>query len=264
MFKAVSKYFRAVWYLLTFRAGKASESLQSNPGVVSAAYDQVIGEKRERLRQYKDAVSSMVAQEELKRGKLRELTGEIERLEKVRAGAASMAKGIVDKGVPDPSKDPDYIRHRSAYTDFSSTLREKRHRAAELDKDIKHLESGIAGHKVNLQSLMREIEKIKEEKHDTVAEIISASEEQQVADIISGISLSKASEELAELREIRAKASASARVSRSMASLDTARDEAEYRAHTLSRREMDEFDILVGAKTYDGEGEQEFDQMIPE
>ncbi len=46
MFKAVGKYFRAVWYLMTFRVDKASETLRMNPGVVSANYDRIIEEKR--------------------------------------------------------------------------------------------------------------------------------------------------------------------------------------------------------------------------
>ena len=69
MFKAVGKYFRAIWYLVTFQIDKASETLRMNPGVVSANYDRIIDEKRKRLNQYKDAVSAMIAQEESKKEK---------------------------------------------------------------------------------------------------------------------------------------------------------------------------------------------------
>ncbi len=73
MFSAVGKYFRAVWYLMTFRVDKASETLRMNPGVISANYDRIIEEKKSRLNQYKDAISAMVAQEETKKQKLKAL-----------------------------------------------------------------------------------------------------------------------------------------------------------------------------------------------
>jgi hypothetical protein len=113
MFKAVGKYFRAVWYLMTFRVTKASETLRMNPGVISANYDRVIEEKRGRLNQYKDAVSAMIAQEESKKEKLRTVTAEIEKLEKLRAGAAAKAKSLVEKyngDVVAVRNDPDYIK----------------------------------------------------------------------------------------------------------------------------------------------------------
>ena len=42
MFKAMGKYVRAVFYLVTFRIDKASETLRMNPGVMSATYDRII------------------------------------------------------------------------------------------------------------------------------------------------------------------------------------------------------------------------------
>jgi hypothetical protein len=92
MFKAIGKYFRAVYYLMTFRVDKASETLRMNPGVMSANYDRIISEKKQRLNQYKDAVSAMIAQEESKKDKLRSITEEIGKLEKLRSGAAAKAR----------------------------------------------------------------------------------------------------------------------------------------------------------------------------
>ena len=87
MFKAIGKYFRAVFYLMTFRIDKASETLRMNPGVMSANYDRIIEEKRGRIGQYKDAIASMIAQEESKKEKLKKLTEEIQKLEKLKAGS---------------------------------------------------------------------------------------------------------------------------------------------------------------------------------
>ncbi len=249
MFKAVGKYFRAVWYLMTFRVNKASETLRMNPGVISANYDRVIEEKRSRLNQYKDAVSAMIAQEESKKERLRSLTGEIEKLEKLRSGAAAKAKKLVEKyngDVAAVKNDPDYIKCQAAFKDFSSTLSEKQQRASEIDEDLKQLVANVGGHKTQIQSLMRDLEQLKEEKHDAVADVLSATEEKQIADMMTGLSNDRTSEELRELREMRQKASASARISRELAGMDTKRAEAEFLEYAQTTEADDEFDALIG------------------
>ncbi|MFO1064169.1 MAG: hypothetical protein U0892_09925 [Pirellulales bacterium] len=174
MFKAVGKYVRAVWYLMTFRVDKAGETLRMNPGVVSANYDRIIDEKRKRLNQYKDAVSAMIAQEESKKEKLRTVTEEVGKLEKLRSGAAAKAKKLVEQYIGDVEavkRDPEYLKCQAAFKDFSSTLAEKQQRANEIEEDLKQLVANVGGHKTQIQSLMRELDKLKEEKHDAVADI---------------------------------------------------------------------------------------------
>ena len=268
MFKAIGKYFRAVWYLMTFRVDKASEALRMNPGVISANYDRVIDEKRNRLNQYKDAVSAMIAQEESKKEKLRQLTDEIGKLEKLRAGAAAKAKSLVEKYNGDVNAvkgDPDYVKCQAAFKDFSSTLAEKQQRATEIDEDLKQLVANVSGHKTQIQSLMRELDKLKEEKHDAVADVLSASEEKQIADMMTGLSNDRTSEELRELREMRQKAQAGARISRELAGMDTQRAEAEFMEYAQASEADDEFDALIGlSKKETSAPVQQQDTQIPE
>lgn len=269
MFKAVGKYFRAVWYLMTFRVNKASETLRMNPGVISANYDRVIEEKRSRLNQYKDAVSAMIAQEESKKEKLKGLTNEISNLEKLKAGAAAKAKQLVAKYNGDIAAvkgDPAYAKHQAAFKDFSSTLSEKQQRASELDEDLKALVANVSGHKTQIQSLMRDLEQLKEEKHDAVADVLSASEEKEIADMMTGLSNDRTSEELRELREMRSKANANARISRELAGMDTTRAEAEYLEYAQASEADDEFDALIGLSENENTQteQQQQDAQIPE
>lgn len=267
MFKAVGKYFRAVWYLMTFRVDKASETLRMNPGVVSANYDRIIDEKRQRLNQYKDAVSAMIAQEESKKEKLRAVTDEIGKLEKLRSGAAAKAKKLVEQyngDVEAVKRDPEYVKCQAAFKDFSSTLAEKQHRATEIDEDLKQLVANVSGHKTQIQSLMRDLDKLKEEKHDAVADILSASEERQIADMMTGLSNDRTSEELRELRELRSKSSANARVSRELAGMDTKRAEAEFMEYAQSTEADDEFDALIGLAKKETPAPAQQESKIPE
>lgn len=249
MFRALGKYTRAVWYLLTFRIDKASETLRMNPGVVSANYDRIIHEKRGRINQYKDAISAMVAQEETKKQKLKAITEEVQRLEKLKAGAAAKAQEVAARHNGDPEAtraDAEYLKCQAAFKDFSSTLAEKQSRAAELESDLEQLVANVNKHKTQIQSQMRELEKLAEEKHDAVASILSAKEEKEIADLMTGISEDRTSEELRELRELRNKSAAKARVSRELAGLDTKQAENDFLKYASDTRANDEFDALIG------------------
>ena len=249
MLGAISRFFRAIKNLFTGKVDEATDALNTNPTVVSANYDKIVAEKRKRLNQYVDAVGAMIAQEENKKSKLSQLTEEVQKLEKLKAGAAARAKQLVDKYNGDANavkNDPEYAKCQAAFKDFSSTLAEKQQRAHELEEDLKQLVGTVANHKSQIESLMRELDKIKEEKHDAVADMLSAKEERQIADMVNGISADKTSEDLQRLRELRQKAAASARVSREIAGLDSKKAENEFMEYAQKAASDDEFDALIG------------------
>lgn len=269
MFKAIGKYGRAIWYLMTFRINKASETLRMNPGVVSANYDRIIDEKRSRINQYKDAIAAMIAQEESKKQKLETLTADIQQLEKLKAGAAAKARQVAERHAGNAEatrNDAEYQKCQTAFADFNNTLSEKQARASEIEGDIEGLMENVNRHKLQIQSQMRELEKLGEEKHDAVASILSAKEEQQIADLMTGLSEDKTSEELRELRELRNKASAKARVSRELAGLDTKQAEAEFMDYATTTEANNEFDALIGLsnETPDSDEASSESTRIPE
>lgn len=240
-----------------------------NPHVISATYDRIVEEKRSRLNQYKDAIGAMIAQEESKKQKLKALTAEVEKLARLKAGAAAKATKVAAAhhgDVEATKKDADYLKCQAAFKDFSSTLAEKQQRSDELESDVEALSSNIAGHKSQIQSLMRDLEKLKEEKHDAVADVLSAREEQQIADMMTGLSEDRTSEELRELRELRHKATAKARISRELAGLDTKRAEEEFLEFAQASEADDEFDALIGltSKEQDVPSAPEEQTKIPE
>lgn len=249
MFRAIGRYLRALGYLLTGRIDAMRMELSTNPNVVRATFDSIVEEKKKRIQQYKDAVGAMIAQEEKKTAELKRQSEEVAKLQKLRDGAAAMARKVVERHGGDieaVKRDPEYLKCQSAYKDFSSTLEEKEARCKELEDDIKAIRDSVAGHKVQLQSLLRELEKVKTEKHETVADMITAREEKELADMIAGISEDRSSQELQELRDLRHKAKATARVSREVAGLDTQRVEQEFLDYATSTAADKEFDALIG------------------
>jgi phage shock protein A len=237
--------------------------------VVQATFDHIITEKRKRIQQYKDAVGAMIAQEEKKKAELRRQSEEVVRIRKLQEGAAAMARKVVARlgGDVDAVKsDPDYLKCQAAFKDFGSTLEEKEARCAELEDDVRTIQDSIAGHKVQIQTLMREFEKIKQEKHETVADIITAKEEKELVDMVAGIGEDRSSRELQEMRELRHRARGTARISREVAGMDTKRVEQEFLEYATASAVDNEFDALIGLtkKTDEGPEEPKDKTRIPE
>ncbi len=258
MFRAIANLFRKVGYLLTGKIDDAGSGLSKNPQVIRANFDRIIEEKKARIGQYKDAVARMIAQEENKLARIKDLTSEIERLEQLKDGAAAKAKSVVGwlqgegKSMEEIKTNPDYQKCLAAYNDFTSSLKEKEGHVAELESDVNDIGSTISHHKVQLQSLLREIDKIKQESSATVADVITAREEQQINDMLAGVSQDRTGRELEELRELRQQAKAGARVSREMAGTDTEVQEEEFLEYATKTASASEFDRLIGlAETAD-------------
>ena len=252
MFKAVGRWIKAVGYLLTGQIDAARRTLDTNPHVVRAKYDEIITAKLSSIHQYKQAVAGLIAQKENKVSKVKTLTEEVEKLERLKAGSLAKAKQTVEKlkaaGKPmeEIKHDEDYLRCLSAFNDFSSTLNEKQDRIAELEKDVEEYSQRVGEHKVQLQSLMRDIENLRAESHDAVAEMITAKEEKEIADTLSGIAKDGTSEELQRMRQLRQEIKAEATISKELAGTDTKVQEAEFLEFARQSTATNEFDALIG------------------
>lgn len=257
MISALFRWAKAVGYLLTGQLDSARRTLDTNPHVMRAKYDEVIRDKTGRIHQYKQAVSGLIAQQENKIAKVKTLTAETTKLEDLKSGALAKAKQKVaqlqaqGKTEQDIKSDEEYMKCLAAYNDFSSTLLEKQAHIVELETDVKTYSEKIKDHKIQLQHLVREIDTLKAEAADAVAEIITAKQEKEIADAFSGIAEDGTEKELQRMRELRQEVKAEARISREMAGTDTRTQEAEFMEYARSTVANDEFDSLVGlaAKT---------------
>lgn len=252
MFSAIGRYIRAFGYLITGRIDAARKVLSANPYVIQATFERVIQEKTTRIQQYKDAVAQMIAQQEKKSATLKTLTNEVVRLDQLKEGAAAKAKSVVDKlkaagaDMEAIKKNEEYQKCLAAFNDFSSTLQEKNDRIAELEADIRQLGENIGGHKVQLQQLLRDLDGLREEASATVADMMTAKEEQNIADMVAGISAERYSKELQDMRDLRQQSKAKARISREMAGTDTKKQESEFLEYARKGVATDEFDRLIG------------------
>ncbi len=268
LFRAIGRYIRAIGYLLVGNVDKATASLNLNPTVMNASYDQIIKDKTSRLATYKDAIGGLVAQREAKKEKLKVMTAEIEKHEKLKAGAMAMARKLAEKYAGDQAKcaaDAEFVKCQAAFRDFSTTLEEKEKSAKELEADANRLGETINSHKIQIQGLLRDLDKLKDEKHEAVAEVISATEEKNIADTLNGLAQDKTNEELVALRELRGRAKANAQVSRELSGLDTRKQEAEFLSAVETSTANNEFnDMIFGKKETTAPVKETVTSAIPE
>ena len=92
MFGAIARWVKALGYLLTGQIDSARRTLDTNPHVMRARYDEIVREKTGRIQQYKQAVASLIAQRENKVEKIKNLTEEVNKLENLKAGALTKAR----------------------------------------------------------------------------------------------------------------------------------------------------------------------------
>ena len=249
---AIWRYVKSFLYLITGQIDKSRRVLDSNPNVMKAKFDDIIKSKVDQIHTYKQAVATLIAQQEKKMAKVKSLTEEVQKLENLKAGALAMAKQTVaklqgeGKTKEELHADGDYKKCLTAYNDFAATLTEKQDHIKDLENDIGEYDGSIANHKINLQQLQRDIEKLKSEAADAVADVITAKEERDLSDMLNGISKDGMAKELQDMRDLRHEMRAEARVSREMAGTDSKQQEAQFLEYARSNTASDEFDSLLG------------------
>ena len=249
---AIWRWCKAGLYLITGQIDKYRRTLDKNPTVMKAKFDDVIKSKVDQIHTYKQAVAKLIAQQEKKMAKLKALTEETKKLETLKAGALAMAKQTVSKLQNEgQSKEvihasEQYRKCLTAYNDFAATVTEKKDHIKDLEGDIAEYDESLANHKVNLTQLTRDIEKLKSEAADAVADVITAKEETDLSDMLNGISQDGMAKELQDMRELRSEMRAEARVSREMAGTDGKAQEAEFLEYARTHSATDEFDSLLG------------------
>ena len=277
MANGITRFFKAIWYNLTGRAHEQADKLMENPEAVRGAYEDIIRDKQGNIQRYKSAIGQLIALVEQKKNSLKGLTNDIDKLEQMKTGAIAKAQRTAAElqkaETPDEEikQDPEYVRCVSSYNDFHSTLEEKNARVDELEQDIERAQEDIEAHKLQISSLHRDLGKIKTEQSEAVADLITAGAQEDVADMLSGISTDGTSAELSRMREIREKAKGRSKVAQELAGTDSRAEEEEFLAAAHSTAAADEFDSLIfGAqqtdtptKTDDSEEEKESNSELP-
>ena len=267
MANGFTRFFKAIWYTLTGRAHESADRMMENPEAVRGAYEDIIKDKKGNIQRYKAAIGQLIALVEQKKSAVKNLTDEVDRLEELKSGAIAKAQqtaaalqgeGLAQEEV---KQHAEYTRCVTAYQDFNSNLTEKTGRITELENEIEGAQADIESHKLQITSLHRDLDKIKSEQSEAVADLITAREQEEIADMLSGISMDGTSAELTRMREIREKAKARSTVAQELAGTDSKNEEEEFLTAARSSATNDEFDALIfGAQQTDTQTQAEPDK----
>ncbi len=264
MANGFTRFFKAIWYTLTGKAHESADRMMENPEAVRGAYEDIINDKKGNIQRYKQAIGQLIALVEQKRSTVKNLTDEVERLEELKAGAIAKAQQtaaqLQGEGLSQEEikVHAEYTRCVTAYQDFNSNLTEKTGQITEFENEIESAQADIESHKLQITSLHRDLDKIKSEQSEAVADLITAREQEEIADMLSGISMDGTSAELSRMREIREKAKARSVVAQELAGTDSKSEEEEFLTAARSSATNDEFDSLIfGAQQTDAKPETE-------
>jgi len=233
MFRALGRVLRSFIAIFTGRADRAADRIAKDPDAMRAEYDAVIRELKTNIREYMDVDASIRAERERRLAQLEALTGDITKFERAVIAAkqklAQIKARLEGEGLDRAAieKDPDFIKFRDAFKDYSTTLAEKKQREEELQTNIKQYTERIDRNVRRLREQQRRMEKVAQDKHEAIADVLSAQERQRLADMEAGISEDRTGERLSTLERLQREAVARA-------------DSAEAMAGTAGDRQLDE------------------------
>ncbi|MEO0796097.1 MAG: hypothetical protein AAFX93_13085 [Verrucomicrobiota bacterium] len=251
MIKAISRLFKTIGRLFTGRINEKTDSIAEDTHVVREEYNEVIEVKTRQVRDIRDAVAGLMAQQERKSNQAEKLLADISELEKKKVGAVAYAKKAAQGlSKEEAAASPEYVRAMEAFKNFSSTLEEKKSHLQDLESDIESGQKQVNGYKQQLINFQRDLEKIKAEKHQAVAEITMAKHQREVSEALAGIGKDDSAEQLSSLRDRVQKVSSQAKITSELAGTNVIAEEAEFlnlAEESVARSEFD--DLIFGAES---------------
>lgn len=252
MFKALWRMLRAIGYAITFQFDKVAEAWGSSSGAIAAQYDDIKSHHQKGIRSAKTAIASIMAVQEKKKKRLNELEEDIDKYQRLIAGAQAKGKKVTQallaagKSKEAIQADADYVKCKKAVKDFTSTLQAKVDEADSLAVDIEEADQQLAQQKASLQGMVRELKTIDQEKHATIADVEIARQQKEAQEIMAGISTSGTAEQRQRLQDMRNRLKQDAKITAELAGVDEDNAEKEFLDYALETEVDDEFDKLMG------------------
>lgn len=243
------RWFKLMWAKLSGIFIGEGDKLLEDADVQRAEYEEVISAKKRTYSQLKDGVAGLVGRRRSMLDEISRLQADADEMQDEMDGAIVIAQERVSEiGEEAAQDDEEYLEAASAFEDISATLDERKARIDTLMENAEELETRYKDHLIQLQSLQREIEQLKTEKTDAVADIAAAQVMASVNDQITGISDDDATERLNALREARSKMNAKVEVGAKLAGTNVQVKREKFKAAARRKKGNSAFAAAVGLK----------------
>ena len=253
LFHSIKEFFKSLGKQAEGTIDEAAGKLRSDSDAIKATFDDAIRERIDKVKDYRKALASLVQRKDDMLSKAKSLSDETGKLEDMKAGAAAKVRQLVNrlkgegKAEADIQQSEDYKEGAAAFDRFASSLREKEAEIGDLEQRAGELEASIAQHKQQLADMLKSVQDLREEAAETVADVAAAGAETEARDLLDAAGKAAgANEELENLRKLRARTSAEARIAHELAEGDPEDLAKEFLAATGAEAAADEFASLVG------------------
>ncbi len=231
-------FFGKMWAMIRgifIRAG--DDMVSSSPEAIRATYATAIDEAKKRYKDMERAVALLARERERTELSLKELDKEEAELQKKLEGALAASES-----------DPTNSAHREAGTRYLSRIREIDERQAVLTGDLEAQSSKVEEYKVKLRSFTDEIDKLKREQGELVAEFVSHQQVIRLEDRLKGLGESAVDESIVAIREKVANLRAQAKIATEMGGSTLQAQDSTYERIGAEREAQSRFDELLKAR----------------
>lgn len=245
------RYLRALGYLFTGRIAKARQALMENEHVMAATYDKSIDRNENRLKTVTTAVAELMTIKNQRIADIKSLAKQEDEFEEITEGAKAMMQKRINqlradgKSKEEITSDPEFMRHQAAFETNSAKLEDCRTRISDKQADLKNREGQIATYKIELQNMQRAAESLKEEKHEAIADVQIARQQEEINGVLAGIATDTTDSDLAEARAARNRAKSRAEVVTELAGNNARVADSEYKAAAKTGRANSQLDSML-------------------
>jgi phage shock protein A len=164
--------------------------VSSSPEAIRSAYAAAIDEAKRRYKELERVVALLAGEREKTEMAAKELEKQRFELEKKLEGALAQAEA-----------DQNNSAHRDAGTRYISLIEEVDRKRTKLKEDLDFQKNKVEEYKLKLRTTTSEIEKLKREQNEMVAEYVSNRQLLQMEDRLRGLSLNGVDAALVAVRE---------------------------------------------------------------
>ncbi len=232
-------FFGKLWAVIRGVFIQAGDDLVSrSPESIKATYASAIDEAKKNYKEMERAVALLVNEREKTEALLKELDDEERELQRKLEGTLAMAEA-----------EPDNIAHREAGSRYLARQKEIDLKQAALTEDLELQRSRVEEYKSRLRSFFNEIDKLKREQGEMVAEFVSSQQMVRLEDRLRGLSESSVDESIVAIREKVQRMKSEANIAAEMRESTVASQDETYERLGAEREAEARFDELLKARS---------------
>ena len=232
-------FFGKMWAMVRgifIRAG--DDMVSSSPDAIKATYATAIDEAKRRYKEMERAVALLARERERTELSLKDLDKEEAELNKKLEGALAAAEA-----------EPTNASHREAGSRYLTRIKEIDAKQELLTADLEAQSGKVEEYKIKLRSFTSEIDRLKREQGEMVAEFVSHQQVIQLEDRLKGLGESAVDESLVAIREKVAGLRAQAKIATEMGGSTLQSQDQTYERLGAEREAQSRFDELLKART---------------